>query len=1035
MREKIRRVFLYVLLAALLSGAVQAEAYQKKYSTTVMIYMCGSDLESRLGSASRDLAEIIGSGFDPRYTRVVVMTGGAKKWKIGSGNTSILEIGGHGARTVRGGDEAVNMADGAALESFLDFVYANYDSERYALIFWDHGGGPNEGVCYDELFPGQFLSLPEIRDAVGNAYYEHQRKPDWIGFDACLMANLETCLYLEGFTDYMIASQAEEPSSGWDYSFLRGLETDAGPEDTGRRIVDAFCEGAVSGDQVRTLSCIDLRGIGKVRKAMDDFFGKLNPLLSYDTYSGYARLRHQAEGFGRAEYDASSDYDLVDLYSLAEAYGSETIPGDLLKDAVESAVVHSGSTEKNAHGLSVYHPFYNREGYADSWAGSAGSRTEKLVPENYVQYVRQFGRILTGNQLCGWSGLTTERSEGEDGEITLSLTLTEEQARYFDHASLLVLERTFTRNDGLDSTYSSVWESVPLRTDENRTVSASYADRAVYAVDSDTGEVLAGPVDFTVREDGKLEIFVDYDGIDLFLAENMLSVKYICDLDRETGEITIDHICAFDDLTGNYSERMTLDEDFFRENSFRNVVFIGSSRSLPSSGEMPGFDEWVSEQGFWYEYFELPRNWHFETVGGESERELMYACFQVTDTQNMTHSSTVCPLFPDFLKQYDPVVTDGWDPDDGSGVTASAWYLTDLDIAFIQVGFENSPDPDLRCCAENVVLNGSVQTDESFYGKIGEPVSIRIDDRLADLNEIRSVDFDLEISDLQYTNTAADHIRLEFPDPIRLERDRQEIFASAGSSDGLEWKLLGIRTDLNGNLILNLEIANRSDTPQEIHLDGIALESYFTDVYNTLSIGPGLSVGTVIYVTPRETDGSDLITKTVFDHPLAALGIESMSSLRIFYSDASGYPYIPHEVRLKLEQPYRFEETPVTEREPLAELADCGDTRILLQQVTTFRNDRYERDTLSIGMWVYNTGGESRSYYFDFYALDGERIRNGLDSFDTTNEYTVPAQTVRFCWLQVLLPSGIEKPETVSFDAFAGEDYLQRISIGLNGLL
>ena len=48
-----------------------------------MVYMCGSDLESNYGAATRDINEIINAGFDTDYTNVIIMAGGSEQWANG----------------------------------------------------------------------------------------------------------------------------------------------------------------------------------------------------------------------------------------------------------------------------------------------------------------------------------------------------------------------------------------------------------------------------------------------------------------------------------------------------------------------------------------------------------------------------------------------------------------------------------------------------------------------------------------------------------------------------------------------------------------------------------------------------------------------------------------------------------------------------------------------------------------------------------------------------------------------------------------
>ena len=55
------------------AAADQQSSQGARFKTTVMIYLCGSNLESQFGAATKDLYEILRSGFDEKCTNVVVM--------------------------------------------------------------------------------------------------------------------------------------------------------------------------------------------------------------------------------------------------------------------------------------------------------------------------------------------------------------------------------------------------------------------------------------------------------------------------------------------------------------------------------------------------------------------------------------------------------------------------------------------------------------------------------------------------------------------------------------------------------------------------------------------------------------------------------------------------------------------------------------------------------------------------------------------------------------------------------------------------
>lgn len=52
-------------------------------SMTVMVYMCGSNLETNYGSASADIQEMLDARFDTSRVHLLVMIGGSKNWSMG----------------------------------------------------------------------------------------------------------------------------------------------------------------------------------------------------------------------------------------------------------------------------------------------------------------------------------------------------------------------------------------------------------------------------------------------------------------------------------------------------------------------------------------------------------------------------------------------------------------------------------------------------------------------------------------------------------------------------------------------------------------------------------------------------------------------------------------------------------------------------------------------------------------------------------------------------------------------------------------
>ena len=323
------------------------------HSTTMLVYLCGGDLERFFGAATDDIREMAASRFDSRYTTLLIMADGMGSREKGPDEegTAIIELGEYGMRTVWRSEKAMNMSDGETLKAFLDYGYTQYPAERYALILWGHGGGPTEGMYPAGQTGGDSLTLKEIQTALSDSF-PAKEKLSWIGFDACLMAALETAMAVTDYADVLVASQGREENSGWNYAFLQGLERDADGEATGRRIVDAyFAEAGLENE--RTLSCIRLDRIGRVREETSRYFDTVIPSETEEGYAEFRQARERACSFGPAEDGAR---ELVDLVSLSLEW--EPVPGcgEALRAAVRDAVACSKASMEGANGLSVYCP-------------------------------------------------------------------------------------------------------------------------------------------------------------------------------------------------------------------------------------------------------------------------------------------------------------------------------------------------------------------------------------------------------------------------------------------------------------------------------------------------------------------------------------------------------------------------------------------------------------------------------------------------------------------------------------------------------
>ena len=159
---------------------------------TILMYNCGSNLETTSGYASVNLRQILNANFSAdNDVNFIVMNAGSDKWHLegeylcdpdniglsadeetgeyvisgtynqvweakgmdaheNPGKLVLLDADGiTGAKgtAVKAEDEL--MSDPNVLRAFIDYGVTNYPAKRYDLILKDHGGGPLGAFCVD----------------------------------------------------------------------------------------------------------------------------------------------------------------------------------------------------------------------------------------------------------------------------------------------------------------------------------------------------------------------------------------------------------------------------------------------------------------------------------------------------------------------------------------------------------------------------------------------------------------------------------------------------------------------------------------------------------------------------------------------------------------------------------------------------------------------------------------------------------------------------------------------------------------------
>lgn len=440
--------------------------------TTIMVYMCGTDLESKSGMATNDLVEMANAGSSDKIN-LIIYTGGCQRWQtsaISNKTNQVYQL--KDGKLLRLVEDAGNksMTDPATLSEFIRFCTKYYPANRYDLIFWDHGGGSIKGYGYDQNHSSSgSMTLAGIDQALKDGGVKY----DFIGFDACLMATAENAMMLADHADYLIASEETEPGIGWYYTdWLKAYVKDPSIDtlSIGKNIIDSFveeCARKVSG-QPATLSIVDLAEYAKiVPDKLKEWSVATSELIQNDEYEIVAKARQGAREFAQAKYDQCDFVDMMNKMGTDEAKE--------LAKALQSSIKYNRTSANmsNAYGLSIYFP--NRKPANVKEAANINAAIG--MDEEFSSCLREYASLQlagqsvaygngnSGNPLSSLFGnLNVTTSSGSETQQLLqdlfysglssllggydrSMSL-EDTASYIDRHQLDASQLVFTQKDG-----------------------------------------------------------------------------------------------------------------------------------------------------------------------------------------------------------------------------------------------------------------------------------------------------------------------------------------------------------------------------------------------------------------------------------------------------------------------------------------------------------------------------------------------------------------------------------------------------------
>lgn len=445
-------------------------------SRTVMIYMAGSNLESNSRIASSDLSKIIPNSIDINKTKVLVYTGGTKKWHnfVNSNENAIYELKQDGFNKVMNYSKS-SLGSSNSLSEFLNYGYTNYKTDKYDLIFWNHGLGALGSISDENT--NDYLDLSEISSAFKNSPFNDNNKLDTIVFRTCLNATIEVASILYPYSNYMVAS--EEVTLGKTgygvLNFLNEVPVTSTGIEYGKTFISSYQKQIsdidIYGTTDSTYSIIDLSKITKLISMIDDYFSTLDVDKNYAEIS---RIRANMDQYGVMSSNVS-DYDTVDLYELlGNLKNINSSASNIQKYIKNDVIVYNWATNNHSNGISIYLPYTSSE----TAKRLHFSVYEKVAfSDNYKNFIFRFNDNQNSSTYSFNYDLSDNEFVKKGNEFKLKLT--EEQIENYSKSGYIILKK---EDDGQ---FMPVYKGLDSKIDKDGYITTNIDNNILTTYDKD----------------------------------------------------------------------------------------------------------------------------------------------------------------------------------------------------------------------------------------------------------------------------------------------------------------------------------------------------------------------------------------------------------------------------------------------------------------------------------------------------------------------------------------------------------------------
>ena len=368
-------------------------------NVVVLTYIVGADLEDKGGFASANIRQMIDSTKEGSSLKYVVQAGGSKRWftdGIENETYGRYEIQGGNLTKVQELSDEMSMSEVKNLEDFLIWAKDKYPADRYMLVLWDHGGGVAMGYGIDQFNKKHTESEEDptwiCTSEVIGAIKKSGIKFDLVGFDACLMQDIEVASSMEPYADYFLASEETEGGYGWYYTSAFGkLAKDPGISTEDFAVDLLSCYDQVNTiikdgkpDTGATLSLVDTTLAKPAYEEFEKFLEEAGKQVKDDSgaYADMATAGTNAYNFyDHLQIDLVDYLEILNKVDYEEEFASDGEMKDLINRIHASVLYRNKNSADGINGIAFAFPYKAIQyyGMTSSELKSMSLKTERKV--------------------------------------------------------------------------------------------------------------------------------------------------------------------------------------------------------------------------------------------------------------------------------------------------------------------------------------------------------------------------------------------------------------------------------------------------------------------------------------------------------------------------------------------------------------------------------------------------------------------------------------------------------------------------------